>query len=234
MIHRYSIKIKGAIVYDLISERLRGWIYLIIGTLTYLLFLGVYFLRTRPNISISILDNYIIAGFLLLILLSGMYIYKKFTKFFNVEISDVEKYIIKRTVFLPVYLGLTSLIYLILVNVNISWSEGIIEQLLNDLGFLVGLVFILTLFSLVFYVERENNKIIKNLDKKPKIVNKNLFTKDFLILISAMIISIIVLVLSLYVFINWKIAFIFLFLTPVIGYILLYRIYDVKTVIFDE
>ena len=102
--------IKGAIVYDLISERLRGWIYLLEGTLVYFIFLGVFFLRTKQNIEKSTIDNYIVVFFLFLVMFFGIYVYKKFTKFFVTEISLVEKYIIKGTIVIPIYLGFASLI----------------------------------------------------------------------------------------------------------------------------
>jgi len=221
--------IKGAIVYDLISERIRGWIYLIIGTLTYLLFLGVFFLRTRPKVSISLFDNYIIIGFLLLIFLFEIYICKKFIKFFKAEISDVEKYIIKRTTVLPLFLGFSSLLYLILVDVKIN----AIEEIINDIGFFVGIGFIASIILFVCFVERGNKKIINKLDDHLKLIDKNLFTIDSIILICSVVISFLILLSSIYILNNFELTFIFLFVILILVYAVIFRLlFYNKSVVF--
>jgi len=221
--------VKGAIIYDLISERLRGWMYLMEGTLTYLVFLGVFFLRTKQDKAISTIDNYIIMFFLLFIVLIGGYIYKKFIKFFNTEISIVEKYLIKRTIFLPFLLGLASLLYLILVDIKINKIEDLI-----DIGFFVGLGSISLLILLVLFVERGNKKIIEALDKHPKLIDKKLITKDSLILIISLLISIVILILFSYVFISFTVTFVFIFVVLLFVYVLLFRLlFYNKTVVFD-
>lgn len=222
--------IKGAIVYDLLSERLRGWIYLIEGTLTYFIFLGVFLLRTKPSIEISNLDRNIVIVLLLSVTFFGIIIYKKFIKFFHGEISDVEKYVIKRTTPLPIFLGFSSLLYLILVNVEINT----IEEIINDIGFFVGIGVIVGLVLFVCFVERGNKNIIKKLDDNPKLIDKKPFTIDSLILIGAFIISFLILLSSIYIFNNFEVTFIFLFVILLLLYILLFRfLFYNKTVVFN-
>ena len=222
--------IKGAIVYDLLSERLRGWIYLIEGTLTYFIFLGVFFLRTKPGIEISDLDNCIVVALLLSLTFFGIIIYKKFIKFFGAEISDVEKYVIRRTTPLPLFLGVSSLFYLILVDVEIST----IEEVINDMGFFVGIGVIIGLVLFVCCVERGNKKIIKKLDDHPKLIDKNPFTIDSIILISSFVLSFLILLSSIYIFNNFWVTFIFLFVILILVYVIIFRLlFYNKSVVFN-
>lgn len=222
--------IKGAIVYDLLSERLRGWIYLIEGTLTYFVFLGVFFLRTKPGIEISDLDNYIVVALFLSVTFFGIIIYKKFIKFFGAEISDVEKYVIRRTTPLPLFLGVSSLFYLILVDAEINT----IEEIITDIGFFVGIGVIIGLVLFVCCVERRNKNIIKKLDDHPKLIDKNPFTIDSIILISSFVLSFLILLSSIYIFNNFWVTFIFLFVILILAYVIMFRfLFYNKYVVFN-
>jgi hypothetical protein len=221
--------VKGAIAYDLISERLRGWMYLIEGTLAYLLFLGVFFLRTKTDKNISIIDNYIILLLLLSIVFIGDFTYRKFIKLFKTKISVVEKYLIRRTIFHPIFLGFASLLLLILMDIKINKIEDLI-----DVGFLVGLGLIVSIVILVIFTEMRNKKIIEARDRHPKLIDKNLITLDSSILIISFLASIVTIILNNYVFKNFIVMFIFIFVVALIGNILLFRLlFYNKKVVFD-
>jgi hypothetical protein len=105
--------IYGAIVYDNIFLRYKGWIYFFGGFFVYVIFSCIYFFRTRYN-TFLLWSDYMFIIIAILILLFLMFrVQKKYFNFFNYKISDVERLILKRIYVNLLLIGLVALFYFI-------------------------------------------------------------------------------------------------------------------------
>lgn len=108
--------IGGGIVYDLLIERFRGWVYLIGGLLAYVIFSGAYYFRLKRGISLLDRDYVIILFLLVVMLLLVRSLQKKFFRFFNHKITDVEYVVLRKTYVNILFIGVTAIYYLVITN----------------------------------------------------------------------------------------------------------------------
>jgi hypothetical protein len=160
--------IRGTIIYNNIVERFRGWVYFLGGTLIYILFSSVYYLK-RPIMNLSTLDY-----FLVIILIFGIFglvifLSKKFFNFFNHEISKAENIILKRTYTNLLLIGVAFIFYLLTANIL---RED--QNALGSVPVYVAIFFMLFMILLSANSERLNNEIFgKTIKTTPKKLWKN-------------------------------------------------------------
>jgi hypothetical protein len=160
--------IRGTIIYNNIVERFRGWVYFLGGTLIYILFSSVYYLK-RPIMNLSTLDY-----FLVIILIFGIFYFivflsKKFFKFFNHETSKAENIILRRTYTNLLLIGVAFIFYLLAANIL---RED--QNALGSVPVYVAIFFMLFMILLSVNSERLNNKILgKTIKTTPKKLWKN-------------------------------------------------------------
>lgn len=159
--------IRGAIVFDHILERFRGWIYFIGGIFIYGCFSSLYYFRIKPRIDLSNLDYLSIIIFILIIIGILFYIDKKYFDFFNYKLSENDKKILSRTYANLITIGVISILYLIALNtIAINSQEFFSVPMYIAVGFGIYLIII------VLYFENSNKKLLKGLKQKPRFITK--------------------------------------------------------------
>lgn len=109
-----------------------------------------------------------------------------------------------------------------------------IEEIISDIGFFVGIGVIMSLVLFVCCAERGNKNIIKKLGNHPKLIDKNPFTIDSIILISSFVLSFLTLLSSVYIFNNFWVTFISLFVILILVYVIIFRLlFYNKSVVFN-
>lgn len=218
--------IRGAIVFDHILERFRGWIYFIGGIFIYGCFSSVYYFRIKPRIDLSNLEYIYIVIFVLLIIGFIFYLDKKYFDFFNYQLSENDKKILSRTYVNLITIGIISTLYLIALNAITENSQEFFSvPMYIAIGFGIYLIILVLIF------ENSNKKLLKDIKQRPKFITKK--GKDILAvsLFISFLICIGLLMLLIYLFPekiinNLNLILFLLYLSISIFYTYMLRVFD--------